>query len=77
MKESENKKVSIKDVAKAVGVSTTLVSLVINGKAKQYRIADEMAGRVMANFREWLGWKLGGQLLERFMHGLNLYCFFR
>ncbi|MDD3907748.1 MAG: LacI family DNA-binding transcriptional regulator [Bacteroidales bacterium] len=52
MKESENKKVSIKDVAKAVGVSTTLVSLVINGKAKQYRIADEMAGRVMAKVKE-------------------------
>lgn len=52
MKENEKKKISLKDVANAVGVSITLVSIVLNGKAKQYRIADEMAKRVLAVAKE-------------------------
>ncbi len=39
-------KTSLKDVAKAVGVSPALVSMVLNGKAKQYRIGDEVAKKV-------------------------------
>lgn len=40
------KKVSIKDVANSLGVSTTLVSVVLNGKAKQFRISEEMVQKV-------------------------------
>lgn len=40
------KKVSIKDVANSLGVSTTLVSVVLNGKAKQFRISEEMVAKV-------------------------------
>ena len=40
------KKVSIKDVANSLGVSTTLVSVVLNGKAKQFRISEEMVTKV-------------------------------
>jgi len=39
-------KVSIKDIALEVGVSTTLVSFVLNGKAKQMRVGDEVAARI-------------------------------
>lgn len=39
-------KISIKDVAKVAGVSPALVSMVLNGKAKQYRISDEVSKRV-------------------------------
>ncbi len=41
------KRTSLKDVAGAIGVSTTLVSIVLNGKAKKYRISDNMAKRVL------------------------------
>jgi len=41
------KKMSIKDIAKMVGVSPSLVSMVLNGKAKQYRIGEEVARRVV------------------------------
>lgn len=37
---------TIKDVAKAAGVSATTVSLIINGKAKERRISEETADRV-------------------------------
>ncbi|MFA5650474.1 MAG: LacI family DNA-binding transcriptional regulator [Proteiniphilum sp.] len=46
------KKVSIKDIAKAVGVSPSLVSMVLNGKAAQYRIGDEVAKRVIKTAKE-------------------------
>jgi LacI family transcriptional regulator len=46
------KKVSIKDIAKAVGVSPSLVSMVLNGKAAQYRIGDEVAKRVIEVAKE-------------------------
>ncbi len=43
---AKEKKVSIKDVANSLGVSTTLVSVVLNGKAKQFRISEEMVRKV-------------------------------
>lgn len=43
---------SLKDVAHSIGVSTTLVSAVLNGKAKQYRISDAMAHKVVAAAKE-------------------------
>lgn len=38
-----NKKVSLKDIAKAVGVSTALVSYVLNNKEKEARVGKEIA----------------------------------
>lgn len=40
------KKVLLKDVAEHVGVSTALVSYVLNNKAKQARVGDEMAKKI-------------------------------
>lgn len=39
--------VSIKDIAQEVGVSTTTVSFVLNGKAKEKRISDELKDRII------------------------------
>lgn len=39
--------ISIKDIAKAVGVSSSSVSLTLNGKAKQKRISDDLSDRNM------------------------------
>jgi LacI family transcriptional regulator len=41
------KSVSIKDIAQEVGVSTTTVSFVLNGKAKEKRISDELKERIL------------------------------
>ena len=41
------KKVSIKDIAEKAGVSTTLVSFVLNGKAKAYRVNEKTAKKIM------------------------------
>lgn len=41
------KNVSIKDIARAVGVSTTTVSFVLNGKAREKRISDDLKDRIM------------------------------
>ncbi len=41
-----SKRVSIKDIAKEAGVSTALVSYVLNGKEREARIGEEMAKRV-------------------------------
>lgn len=38
--------VSIKDIAKAVGVSPSSVSFVMNGKAKEKRISEELAAKI-------------------------------
>ncbi|MFD2037401.1 LacI family DNA-binding transcriptional regulator [Belliella marina] len=38
----KKKKISIKDIAKELGVSITTVSFIINGKAKEKRISDAM-----------------------------------
>lgn len=43
----KNKKTSIKDIAREVGVSPALVSFVLNGKQKQYRVSDEMAEKIL------------------------------
>lgn len=40
---NKTKRVSIKDIAMEAGVSPALVSFVLNGKQKQYRVSDEMA----------------------------------
>lgn len=40
------KKISIKDIAKEAGVSPALVSFVLNGKQKQYRVSDAMADKI-------------------------------
>ncbi|MEA4936084.1 MAG: substrate-binding domain-containing protein [Paludibacter sp.] len=49
---AKEKRISLKDVANSVGVSPTLVSIVLNGKAKQYRIANEMAEKVIKTAME-------------------------
>jgi LacI family transcriptional regulator len=49
---SKKKKISLKELAASLGVSPTLVSIVLNGKAKQYRISDEMAKKVKAAAQE-------------------------
>lgn len=40
------KKISLKDIANAAGVSTALVSFVLNGKGKEYRVGEETAERI-------------------------------
>ena len=42
------RKVSIKDIASQAGVVPSTVSLVLNGKAKQMRISDELAEKIKA-----------------------------
>ena len=42
------KKTTLLDIAKKLNVSKTLVSLVLNGKGKQYRINPETSGKVLA-----------------------------
>ncbi|MGM0503258.1 MAG: LacI family DNA-binding transcriptional regulator, partial [Bacteroidota bacterium] len=44
----QKNRLSIDDIAKSLGVSKTLVSLVINGKAEEYGIAKETRQRVIA-----------------------------
>ena len=39
-------KVTIKDVAKALGVSTTLVSFALSDSPKKHRVSDEMIEKV-------------------------------
>lgn len=47
-----NKKVSIADIAKSLGVSKTLISLVINGKGDAYGINTETQKKVQAKVKE-------------------------
>ena len=42
------KRISIKDLAKKTGLSTTTISRVLNGKAKQYRISDNAAQLIIS-----------------------------
>lgn len=46
------KKVSLNDVAQKVGVSKTLVSLVLNGRWKEARISEEMHKKVLVAAKE-------------------------
>jgi LacI family transcriptional regulator len=50
------KKTSIKDIAKALGISITTVSFILNGKAKEKRISDELTLRVEEYIRN-VGYK--------------------
>ncbi|MBW3466486.1 LacI family DNA-binding transcriptional regulator [Arthrospiribacter ruber] len=50
------KRVSIKDIAKALGVSITTVSFIINGKAREQRISDEVSKKVKDYIKE-VGYK--------------------
>lgn len=42
------KKISLNDIAQQLGVSKTLVSLVLNGKGREHRISKEVCNKVMA-----------------------------
>lgn len=42
------KKTSLNDIAKQLGVSKTLVSLVLNGKGREHRISEEICKKVLA-----------------------------
>ena len=46
------KRTSLKDIAEKAGVSTSVVSFVLNGKSKQYRISDSMTKRVVQIAKE-------------------------
>ncbi len=50
------KKLSIVDIAKHLNVSITAVSFILNGKAKEKRISDELVERVL-QFVEEVGYK--------------------
>ncbi len=41
------KRTSLSDIAKQVGVSKTLVSFVLNGRAKEFRISEEICRKVL------------------------------
>ncbi|WBL23784.1 LacI family DNA-binding transcriptional regulator [Zunongwangia sp. HRR-M8] len=43
----KNKRYSIKDIAAALNVSVTTVSFVLNGKAKEKRISDQVADKII------------------------------
>ena len=46
------KKTSLNDIALSLGVSKTLVSLVLNGKGKEHRISDEVCKKVLEVAKE-------------------------
>jgi len=46
------KKVSLKDIAQQAGVSTALVSYVLNGKEKEARVGEAIAGKIRALAKE-------------------------
>jgi len=48
----QKKKITLKDIAKRAGVSTALVSYVMNGKDKQGKVGKEMAATIMAIAKE-------------------------
>ncbi len=46
------KKTSLNDIAKHLGVSKTLVSFVLNGKAKEFRISEDICTKVLEVAKE-------------------------
>ncbi|MGV8880295.1 MAG: LacI family DNA-binding transcriptional regulator [Sphingobacteriaceae bacterium] len=50
------KKISISDIAKELSVSITTISFILNGKAKAYRISDNLVTRVTEYIQE-VGYK--------------------
>jgi len=46
------KKTSLNDIAEHLGVSKTLVSFVLNGRGKEYRISDDICGKVINAAKE-------------------------
>jgi LacI family transcriptional regulator len=45
-------KITIKDIARQAGVSTSLVSFVMNGRGKEYRVSDHMITHIQTVARE-------------------------
>ncbi|WP_373494187.1 LacI family DNA-binding transcriptional regulator [Aquiflexum sp.] len=46
------KKISIKDIAKTLGISITTVSFILNGKAREKRISEELTKKVQQYIKE-------------------------
>ena len=46
------KRITIKDIAEAVGVSTTLVSFALSDSGKGYRVSEEMSRKILATAKE-------------------------
>lgn len=46
------KKISLKDIAEKAGVSTALVSFVLNGRGREYRVNEETAQRIQKIAKE-------------------------
>jgi LacI family transcriptional regulator len=46
------KKTSLNDIAQQLGVSKTLVSFVLNGRGKEFRISDEICRKVLETAKE-------------------------
>lgn len=46
------KKISLKDIARVTGASTSTVSFILNGKASQMRISDALKKKVLATARK-------------------------
>ena len=43
-----SKRITISDIAQLAGVSKATTSLVLNGRSKEYRVADETRDRILA-----------------------------
>lgn len=52
MSNKQKNRISLKDVASHLGVSATLVSAVLNGKSKQYRISEDTTAKVIQAAKE-------------------------
>ena len=49
---TKTKRVSIRDIANHAGVSVSLVSFVLNGKAKEHRVGEEISQRILRIAKE-------------------------
>lgn len=61
------KRITVNDIAKAVGTSITTVSFILNGKAKERRISDAVNKRVL-DYVKRMGYK-PSQLVRNTPHG--------